>query len=261
MQKRSNEGFSEIRLGFPSFRAFLEWAQESGAVRLVPAPTGPDIEVLLAAAAAAEAATPAAEAGRVRGRIRPDLWRSFVDWRADWRRVFDRETGEARMFPRDPHEVGDAPQHAALRAATADKADRFVEITPISQDAQLAWMREFADAETDSPLKSELQIALRSDRPAAAFATRLRQSPTCLHRWNRLRELRVAAVIQEWARNHHLDVAVYEERQQQLVERPRLFAETVDDQTLRQRLHEAVDKMPVAELLRLPIPLEYLISR
>jgi hypothetical protein len=260
MQQRSNQGFSETRLGFPSFRAFLEWAQDAGAVRLVPAPTGPDIEVL-PVQPAAERAIPSYEGRGFRRRIRADLWRSFVDWRPDWRRVFDRESGEARMFPREPHEVGDAPEHAALRAAVASTPNRFVEIAPIAQDVQLAWMREFADAEIDSPFKLELQAALRDNRPAGAFATRLRQSPTALHRWNRSREQRVAAVIQEWAANHQLDLTIYDEPQRRVVEAPRLFVETMDDQTLRERLHEAIDKMPLAELLRLPIPLEYLISR
>ena len=260
MQQRSNQGFSEIRLGFPNFRAFLEWAQDAGAVRLVPAPTGPDMEVL-PAHPAADQAIPTSESRGLRGRIRADLWRSFVDWRTDWRRVFDRESGEARMFPREPHEVGDAPQHAALRAAVTDNPNRFVEIAPIPQDAQLAWMREFADAEADSPLNVQLQAALRDERPAAAFATRLRQTPTALHRWNRWRELRVAAAIQEWAGNHQLEVTIHDEPQRRFVEGPRLFVADMDDQALRQRLHEAIDKMPMAELLRLPIPLEYLISR
>lgn len=259
MQKRSNEGFSEIRLGFPSFRAFLEWAQDAGVVQLVPAPRGPDIEVL-PIAPTAQRLSPTPLRGRSQGRIKPDLWRSFVDWRADWRRVFDRESGEARMFPREPHEVGDAPQHAALRGAVADNSNRFIEITPIPQPQQLAWMSEFADAEADAPLKTELQAALQTDRAAGAFAARIRQTPTAFHRWNRWREQRVAAVIEEWARGHHLDVAIHEEPPRRLAESSRLFVGGVDDQTLREQLHKAIDKMPVAELLRLPIPLEYLIS-
>lgn len=259
MQRRSNEGFSELRLGFTTFRAFLEWAQDAGAVRLVPAASGPDVEVFPAASGPQQIGP--AEPGRLRGRIRPDLWRCFVDWRADWRRVFDREAAEARMFPRTPHEVGEAPQHAALRAAVANDPNRFVEITSISQDEQLAWMREFADAEADSPLNAELRAALRTERPAGEFAARLRRTPTALHRWNRWREQRVATVIQEWAQNHQLDLAVYEEPQQRLAEPAGLFTERVDDETLRRRLHEAIDKMPVPDLLRLPIPLEYLISR
>lgn len=259
MQRRSNEGFSELRLGFPTFRAFLEWAQEAGAVRLVPAAAGPDVEVLPAVSGSPHIKR--SDAGRLRARIRPDLWRSFVDWRADWRRVFDREAAEARMFPREPHEVGEAPEHASLRAALAADPNRFVEITPISQDKQLAWMREFANAEADPQLRLELQAALQTERPAAEFAARLRQTTTALYRWNRWREQRVGTVIQEWARTHQVDVAVYEEPEQRLPEPASVFGERLDDETLRRRLHEAVDRMPVAELLRLPIPLEYLISR
>jgi hypothetical protein len=68
-------------------------------------------------------------------------------------------------------------------------------------------------------------------------------------------------VIQEWARNHQLDVTVYEAPQPRVAEPAGLFAGTVDDETLRRRLHEAIDRMPVPELLRLSIPLEYLISQ
>ena len=164
------------------------------------------------------------------------------------------------MFPRTPHEVGEAPDHAALRVAAGSDPTRFVEITPISQGEQLAWMREFADAETDSPLKTDLHAALGAERPAAEFAARLRQTPTALHRWNRWREQRVATVIQEWARNNQLELSLYE-AQARPAEPTGLFTGTLDDEMLRRRLHEAIDKMPAPELLRLPIPLEYLISR
>jgi hypothetical protein len=260
MQRRSNEGFSEVRLGFATFRGFLEWAQEAGAVRLVPSPRGPDIEVYPAAPGQHGAEQIPERAGQ-RKRIRPDLWRSFVDWRQDWRRVFDRESQEARMFPREPHEVGDAPQHAELRAAVANDPHRFIEITPISQADQLAWMREFADAEIDSAVKEELTSGLQAVRPAAAFAGRLRQTPTALQRWNRWREQRVADVIQEWARSNQLDLAIYDEASAPPSAPRRLVVEDLDDIALRTRLHEAIDRMPLAELLRLPIPLEYLISR
>lgn len=165
------------------------------------------------------------------------------------------------MFPFEPHPVGDAPQHAAVRVAVEQEPERFVDIEPIPQNEQLGWMREFADSEPDSPLKTDLLEALQSGRPAASFAGRLRQTPTALRRWNRRREERVARVIEQWAQAHNVSTPIYEEPLQPAHGEGTLLRATLDEAVLRAQIHGAIDKMPLAELMRLPIPLEYFVTR
>jgi Uncharacterised protein family (UPF0158) len=260
----SDVGFDERRLGFRSFRAFLEEAERAGYVRLRRASEGPDVDVL-PAAAVAERRTDQPQ------RIRGDLWSAFVDWRADWARVYDRETDTVGWLPAvaPADESGDA---ADLRRAATEQSERYVRIEPLDQQATLKWMREFVAGPEAGAARTALETALTSPRPIRAFVTTSQE--TGLHEaWNAQRLTRVRNVITEWAASHGLEVDLTREREP--VGRPRperrerlayrssrqaAVATTASLEQLRERVCRAVRRMSRGELLQLAIPLEYILD-
>jgi len=262
MQRRSNGGFSEPRLGYASFRSFLEEAERKGLVKLTMSANGPDVHVEPAAPDSFHGKQ-STDTRKRRTRIRPDLWKAFVDWRVDWRRAYDFEAGQALMFPAAPHPVGELPEYAQLRERVDAEPARYAPIEPITQEAQLEWMRAFAEADPDAGLRVDLLEALASPRPAQAFTNLLRERPPALSRWNRVRMERVEQMIAEWSRTLPRPVNYLEdvESEPSAYDKPGAVPLSVGEEALRSAIKQAVEVMPVAELLRLAIPLEYLIRR
>lgn len=260
MQRRSNHGFSEARLGYATFRTFLADAEQRGLVKLTPNSTGPDVTVERLVATTPLPTVPSASNRRTR--IRPDLWKAFVDWREDWRRVYDVGGNRALMFPNEPHPVGELPEYTQVREQVQLAADRYIDISPITQETQVGWMRAFADAESDSAFRAELIAALTTHRPASSFTNHLRTRPQALSRWNRVRQERVEETIAAWAQTAPVTVEYLELVQPMAPTSVRQGATLPAEETqLRAAVQHAVEVMPLADLLRLSIPLEYLIQR
>jgi hypothetical protein len=259
LQRRSVNTFSEGSLGFPTFRSFLQDAARKGVIRLRP--TLEDYEVLPPGDDPIDSAVTGARSLRrrePRPRVRPDLWRAFVDWRQGWKRVYDIEQDRAVMFPEATPEAGDAPEYAHVRQAWLANPDAFREITPITQNDQLTWMQEFSIADPDPAMRLALQTALATESPLRAFTNTVRTNTASSNRWHAERLRRVAEVIRGWASENSLEVQIFQKR-----EMPESFAthgDTPEWSTLRQKVHVAVDRMPVADLLRLSIPIEYIID-
>lgn len=256
----SDIGFDETRLGFRSFRAFLEAAERAGYVRLRRAAEGPDVDVLPAMAAGdAEAVTPPQ-------RIRRDLWSAFVDWRAEWSRVYDRETDAVGWLPAVEGPDEDS-RTAELRRAMLANAERYVPIEPLDQQATLERMREFVDGLEEGAARTALEAALTSPRPIRAFVTAAHEAG--VHEiWNAFRLKRVRDRISEWAAANRVELNLTREREPIGEPRPaprgrRVAAVSaspgsLDD--LRERVCRAVRRMSRGELLQLAIPLEYILD-
>lgn len=271
LQRRTLGGFNERRLGFSSFSAFLAAAEEAGYVARTTTEHGHTFVTLAPLASVvpeggARIEPPERPApGR---RLRRDLWRAFVDWREDILRFFDRELGQARVLPAEASrsEVGD---DAELRHALAAQPDRFIEIKPIPMEQQLEWIRDFVQTHREQFLAEELSEALAAARPVQAFSQLIRTDAALLQEWNRTRLHHVGSVVEAWIGEHELGINPWEEtalrgsplegrplRSEGNVEVPAEF----EVERLRQSLHRALDRMPAGELLRLPIPVEYLVG-
>lgn len=261
--------FDERRLGFRSFRSFLEAAEANGHVALRGVPGTPDVDVFPAGPLASH------DAGASRPeRIRGDVWSAFVDWRSHWERVYDRETHQVGWLP-----TVSSPDEGAvvadLRRAASDDPSRYVRIEPIRQDVTLDWMTRFVEGLPDGTEQQMLKDALANARPIRAFVIAVNRSRV-KDEWGKERLERVRAHITSWAEANGLALDLTTEREP-LTAPPELrsghaprrpvagarrspptMGPAADD--LRDRVCRAVRAMSRAELLRLAIPLEYILD-
>lgn len=259
LQRRFNGRFDERPIGFASFRDFLREAEARHVVTLRRA-AGGDVEAV--PYTVVEASTESGEAGASAAAfMRSDLWRAFVDWRPNWTRLYDVAKDRAVMFPTAATPF-DAPEWSELRTSIAEHADNYLAIEPIAAETQLTWLKEFVPQLQDVPTRGVLQSAIGSERPFGTFARLIETMPDVKARWHRFRLERVLALAQEWMEHKGLRIALTEERKELQAERTRPGAGIgeVNEQAVRARVHAAIDRMPVAELLRIELPVGYLID-
>jgi Uncharacterised protein family (UPF0158) len=247
-------GFDEQRLGFRNFRAFLTAAAEAGHVVLRPVASGPDVDVLPVNA-------PASGQYASANRMRRDFWLAFVDWRSGWDRLYDRERDAVGWLP--THASADeASQYAELRHAQADDAKRFVPILPIDRETTLGWIRDFVGSR-DGVERETLERALEAQRPIQAFVAAARET-SLIEEWSAARLSEVRRRVEAWMRENDLTVDLDHERQPLSLPKRRASASSashrVGDDELRARVLEAVRRMSRGELLRLAIPVEYILG-
>lgn len=261
--------FDERRLGFRAFRTFLEAAEANGHITLRPVPGTPDVDVLPAGVRRVDLAG----TGRPE-RIRRDLWSAFVDWRSHWERVYDRETHRVGWLP-----TVQLPDEAApvtsLRTAASAEPSRYVRIEPIGQEETLEWMKGFVGRLPDGADCQMLKDALTNVRPIRAFVIAVKRSRV-KEEWGKERLEHVRAHITSWGKANDLELDLATDRQPltappelrggHVARRPVADARqssatmgpAADD--LRDRVCRAVRAMSRAELLRLAIPLEYIVD-
>jgi len=195
--------------------------------------------------------------------VRRDLWKAFFDWTPGLTRVYDRQRDRALHFPEAPNPL-ERPEVTALRSEVEADPDQFVEIKPIGMDAQLAWMNDFAKGVDDEGLRQALHIALMSERPIPAFNRLVRADPTIGREWYARRVSEVESVIADWQEAHGLQFAPHAPRDEG--EKPSGTLATpaaappagTEIEEVRARLHAAIDRMAMADMLNL---FEYLIER
>ena len=268
LQRRTG-GFSESLLGYESFGAFLESAAQSGFVQLRKIPGG-DIEVSMPGSREnpSQLVTPRKPSPERTTYIRRDLWRCFLDWTPGWIRLYDPRNDKAVMFPETPSPFDNA-EHARVRAAWQAMPQSFIQISPISMETQLAWMQEFVDR-LEEPSKSALLKILGAARPFGAFTQAVRETPGLARDWSNFRVGRVTQLITQWSGEHNLNVSTEapplapapNERARERVESRthQIAGNDTIEQTIKTRLHQVIDRMSLSDLLRLSIPVQYLIS-
>lgn len=264
LQFRSFGVFSESALGFPNFRSFLREAQSRGFIRLRPA-LGGDL-LVLPAEAAEEGPTPDSRStiqSKQALPIRQELWKAFFNWRPGFKRLYRKASGAVYMFPLEPSPIGETAANAAVRSEWKTAPELFAEIEPIAQEKQVQWMREFTEQLPSGDAKQALTAALATAHPAPFFARLVAALPDA-PAWKLFRLERVVSEIQAWADQHDLTIELYG-RPPESAELPGPRAaipvsppvDTIRAIELRQRVLRAVEKMSVADLLRIPIPAEY----
>jgi len=188
MRRKSYGGFNLKDLGFARFRDFLSEAAKEGYVVVDDTRPG-DYTLSLPA-------QPSGRAGQT-ARIRPDLWRAFLDWSHDLQRVYDIERDQATMLPVEPAPL-EPQKFRELRQRIKANPGVFVTIEPIDMQTQLGWMREFAEKVSDSRIKSLLKSALASEKPAKLFSAVLREIPDEQINWRNTLRVHARSFIEEW---------------------------------------------------------------
>jgi len=258
LQTRFGGRFNQAAIGYDSFRDLLKDAEARQLIRLRTA-SGGDLEALPPEVPAQQAApsTAIAEAGTY---IRPDVWRAFVDWRQNWTRVYDLERDRAVMFPATPSPF-DATEWIEMRQSSTEHPDRYKAIEPIAMDVQLRWMREFVDAIPEDAAREQLRAALDTQKPFGTFARAAQSLPDVKTRWNRAREERVLALVRAWMQRNGLTLSVVQERRPRAAETTQPTPSAgASEQQLRTALHAAIDRMPLAELKRIELPVGYFVD-
>jgi len=260
MQRLTGGEFNEKNLGFSSFGAFVAAAENADlVVRIETVPGHPMIKSTRATG------TPSPTAARVTNealpsgpRLRPDLWRAFVDWRPEITRVYDKKKGKALMFPAAPG-TNSTKEEDEIRLEADREKDRFVPIAPIPMETQYRWIKEFIETHGDNPLAVALRSTMEQARPIKAFSHVIRADPNLAQAWRSSRLARVAAVVTEWIGSQGLPIQPWEQPATTPLRREQARGiAAASNESLRALIHAAVDRMPAAELLRLSIPLEYL---
>jgi hypothetical protein len=248
-----DQGFDQSALGYATFRDFLVEAERRGRVALVPASTGPDVEVL-----PMESKTTAVARAPHEYRIRFDLWQAFVEWRPAHLRLYDR-LRDSIVIAADS---ADDPASREVRRAWTAEPNRFVPIRPITMDATMSWMRDFTEALPEGEIRDKLLASLAAARPFKTFKETAQQLGV-EDRWREVRHARTRQAIEGWVNANGLRVDLHrrpdtEPRTDQSVRRDLAPRGTA---SARERVLRALQQMSTAELLRLPIPAEYLVGR
>lgn len=249
--QRRNDGFDERALGYESFGALVRAAERAGWVTTRRV----DGQVELAVP---DADGLAAVPSRAPARVRKDMWDALVNWDPERRHFYDRETGA--VLPADQLE-GAVPEQAPTGAIPAPA--RYVELPGLTQEEQRAWATEFVDAHANHRLAPFLKDALqRPEEPLKAFFRLVRFDPALHSRWKEERRMRVGERAAAWADEHDLNVDLWGSKPAAITTPPMYqgHADAAPSETAlyRQAIHQAVDRMPLQELLALRIPIGYL---
>lgn len=239
--------FSPQGNGFPNFRALLEAAKTKGLVLCEAQTGGSDILVKLVVPGLRKAGSesPFSELTRVK----TDLWRGFLDWSAEAVYYFERNSGRTVRF-------------AGESATSLDDTNR-VRVKSVSRDEQLSWMKEFAAVDPQNPTRDLLASALQGDEAIRAFSGALKSSPASAKRWKKFLRSKVLQKMQDWAEANGISTNEIEIAPVVVSAPSPEPQEGVDvnsngsDSEMRERILAVFAAMPLHELLKLPVPLEY----
>ena len=252
-------GIEPKALGFPAFKDFWQFAEDRQMICrhrepnghwlvLLPGEEAPNPETVTNRTTTPKGLDPA------RVRLKPAVWRAFVEWDDAYARFWDREAREAFMVPSAwvPSQVDDT---------------RYLGFGPITQSTQIGWMREFAEAH-DGANKREVLEALDNNAPLGAFRKALSASGA-LRDWHTTLTRRVAEVVLAWCQQNGVPETDLVEPTRGKASQPtpssgpEPYDVTSSERTrdarshlaaeLRVAVHQAVDRMSLDELAALPL--------
>ncbi len=277
MQRIISGVFDQSTYGYGTFRDFVEDAESNGAVVVVgQSAKGVDALITLPGQTIP---SPSSTPLRRRRRIRPDVWRAFTSWEPGHTRVWDLEDDQVLMFPAEPRPL-EPSQHRVWRDEVAAHPERFRTIQVITEGQLLTEMRSFVDSldpESDSiPI---LRAALEQNRPARSFTVVARALPGIAEGWKQDRFDFVWSSIEQWQESNGVQFSIEdasprsESRRAAKRANPPIVTtghaptrpggERSDAaaNATRERILAALARMPLSELLRLRVPVEYLIDQ
>lgn len=258
--QRNYPDFDERVLGYKRFIEFLEEAQAHGYVSVLRDSFGhPRIYPTGAATAIAKVAISEPDTVAMGShRLRSDVWRAVIDWEENYTRAWDRRVGRAFMYPADD---GSTPPWTK-------QPGRFVQITPISQETQIGWMKEFAEFQIDSA-RDELVVSLGVGAPRGQFKQLLAKYQLDAA-WSRALQAHAARFVQGWASSNAVAIKNLFDHRSQGAQKDSTEAQRTTttglavpnmlrQDTLREQLHGVIDRMSPEDLASLRIPARYLI--
>lgn len=245
--------FTAGAAGFRSFRALLQLASERGLIS-VDAPEGAsDFVVSLGVQPIPTSPTPSA--GVASGVthttwLRHDFWRALTDW-SQTSYLYNRRTRRTV---------------ATSEADFADTADA-VSFPVTSQEQRQQWIRDFSDSLAPE-FRTTVLAKLGEDPSGASFDAEVRARPQTRRRWEGFLRSRLLDLTQQWAAAHGVpltDVTETSHRTTAPVGSLSHFDQqahlgATEDQ-IRREILSIMARMPLRDLLSIPIPVEYALRR
>lgn len=186
--------FDEKSLGFSKFTEYLV-RSHGDLVRVVRPEESGDVLVFLRGASDLSQlaqATFSSTSVDLPQRVRGDVWQAFVNPDPDRRRFFNKETGRVLHFL--------AGQGAPEQAEMESSPEAYVEITPISGDVQIGWMRDFlASQAIPDDKKAPLEAIVGGSYSSSVNAIFIRSLGKHAMAWRNYRITRVTEKIDGWA--------------------------------------------------------------
>ena len=250
-------GFDETDVGYPTFRALLSDAEREGWVSLSYIPSGDvNIAAPLADGSAApghDDLTPSPEAARPTNdrplppgaKIRHDLWNAIIKESETW--------------------FYDPAADAVVTGSSAETRDNLISLPTADADAQNDWINQFLETLEENRRNAIAAVVAEADDPRAKNEVLTSQRVPIRNAWYAWRTRMVLERLQNWKETHSLGVDLLISRPTRQLPRSARSrqgtgAAASSERPLRERLHRAIDQMPTSELLRLSIPVEFLID-
>lgn len=235
-------GFAPRVAGYTTFGGFLRDAADAGVVNVhYPAETG-KVDTMLTTVDDESRPEPV-----VHGHVPTDLWRAFTDWGPNTIFVWEpKQRSVRRVSHGAPSSAGEIP------------------VPSVGASTTVAWMRQFIAEHLPGDLQTDHDEV--NVRPSELLRV-IRASTSTARKWNDTLRVHVLLRIQSWLSANHLK---WEDLKPQTLpvtpaepSRGPVSAESHFGHNsaveVRSRVVEAVGKMSLADLLRLPIPIEYLL--
>lgn len=225
-------GFTPTAAGYSTFRDITQAAEAAG--------------LITATRTVSDFVLATVKADDFRGAtLRRDLWRAIQDWTDGANYAFDRFSKKTESFD-------DALPANAVKVPSIDK------------ETTTRWMRDFVGTQPGA-IAVDLEAALREEDPVAAFLKITRDNDSIKRRWSKFLRSRVLETAVAWAAQHEIPRAdIFATVAKAPAVSPVQPSEPVvvnEDVDARRRVLSILEAMPLHELLRLPIPLEYALKR
>lgn len=223
---------------FPTLKSLLEILSQRSQIRLAA-----DAQNALAVWVAASSAPIQRRVGPPS--VRKKVWIAFVSANPRGRRFVSRADGSVRMGLTEP----------------PGPAEQWVEVVPIPEDTQKAWVREFLQ-ESGVQLDGALDTALAQTTWYLDVVAYLQKvAPELASKWQRRRSERVADHVNSWSHSNQLDSEFAFDSsggRRRTSEQMGSATQTVAEWQARELVLRALAKMSTQELLEIPIPGKYL---
>ncbi len=243
--RRAQDGPGWMAHGFNTLKSLLQEMERLELLRIVETNRGALAVQIENMKRPPSGDSPSVGTGRPtsRVRLRQNIWAAFVIAEPGGERFLNKATGETRMGLREP----------------PVPADDWLQVIPISSDAQRAWAQEFL---RDRNLSSNLSIidSLTPNDWHRSFPEALRKhSPVLATEWNRRRSRLVVDEVRRWCAENELNPEIAFERQvrqQQHKRSPATVGRSVawDEESMRLIVLDALADTPSDWLLNLSIP-------
>lgn len=261
-------GFSLAELQYVNFRAFLEAAAAAGRVALARPAAGESADYVVSSPDVVPQTLPPKDRSADDEPLPGSVWRAFVSWELDLRRVVRTASGEVFLFPNEPRDLEPDEVSAVRAEVQSGPAGAFVDIQPASFEEQLAWATAFVEELGDGTDQVVLKAALANAKPMKAFAATVR-GLEIYDRWTLFRLRKVRTFIEAWSARTGvtIDMSRTGGRRTRVRSAP-VEAEAIrpvahdrrQHQGSRTRLLRALESMTLDELLELRIPARLLLE-